>query len=167
VAWRKRNVFRRIVTKVNCGPRSTLTAAGIMNTRHARVTWPKEKFVREDCTRNQRQQETQKRRKEEEGMWKFPKCKNGLRNQGLSKQLRGETGIKNPGARQQLRPGIEKMLYEILRRRIARQVVGTSSGLRKLRKWTLWRGRPPPKRKKSRVRGKSRAMWDHRPLHEL
>jgi hypothetical protein len=30
------------------------------------------------------------------------------------------------------------------------QVVGTFSELRKMRKWTLWRDQPPPKRKKKR-----------------
>jgi hypothetical protein len=71
VAWRKRNVFRRIVTQGNCGPRSTLTAAGIMMTRHAGVAWCSEKLVRKDRTRNQAEQETQKRQKEEEeGPWK-------------------------------------------------------------------------------------------------
>jgi hypothetical protein len=35
----------------------------------------------------------------------------------------------------------------------AKQIVGTPSGLRKIRKWTLWRGRPPPKRKKEFVYG--------------
>jgi hypothetical protein len=37
VAWRKRNVFRRIVTQGICGRRSTLTAAGIRTTRCAKV----------------------------------------------------------------------------------------------------------------------------------
>jgi hypothetical protein len=66
VAWRKRNIFRRIVTQGNCGPRSKLTAAGIKMTRHAGVAWPKENFVRKDRTRNQAEQETQNRRKEGE-----------------------------------------------------------------------------------------------------
>jgi hypothetical protein len=50
VAWRKRNVLRKIVTHRNCGPRGTLTAAGIMMPRHARVEWRRENFVRKDCT---------------------------------------------------------------------------------------------------------------------
>jgi hypothetical protein len=112
------------------------------------VAWPREKFVRKDCTRNQTEQETPTRRNDEKRRFTDPKCKNGLRNGDLKQQLSSETGIKDPGARQQLRPGIEKMLYEIFRGRIARQVIITPSWLRKIRKWTLWRGRPPPKRKK-------------------
>jgi hypothetical protein len=37
VAWRKRNVLRKIGTQGNCEPRSKLTAAGIKMTCHARV----------------------------------------------------------------------------------------------------------------------------------
>jgi hypothetical protein len=37
VAWRKRNVFRKIGTQGNCGPQSTLTAARIRTTRCAKV----------------------------------------------------------------------------------------------------------------------------------
>jgi hypothetical protein len=51
VAWRKRNVLKKIVTQGNCGPQSTLTAARIMMTRHARVALRRENFVRKDCTR--------------------------------------------------------------------------------------------------------------------
>jgi hypothetical protein len=148
VAWRKKNVFRSIGTKGNCGPRNKLTAAGIMMTRHAGVAWLSEKFVRKDCTRNQTEQENSKRRNDEKRRFTGPKYKNGIRNGGLKQQLSSDTGMKDPGARQQLRPRIEKMLYEIFRGRIARQVIVTPSWLRKIRTWTLWRGRPPPKRKK-------------------
>jgi hypothetical protein len=167
VAWRKRNIFRRTGIEGNCGLRSKLTAAGIKMTRHARVAWPRERFVRKDCTRNQTEQQTPKRQNDEKRRFTGPECKNGIRNRGLRQQLRSETGIKDPGARRQLRPRIEKMLYEIFRGRIAKQVVGTPSGLRKIRKWTLWRDSPLRNGERVRVRCKSRAMWDHRPLHEL
>jgi hypothetical protein len=153
VAWHKRNFFRRIETQGNCGPRSKLTAAEIKVTHHARVAWPREKFFRKDCTRNQTEQETLKRRNDEKRRFTGPKCKNGMRNGGLKQQLSRDTGIKDPGARQQLHPRIEKMLYEIFSGRIAKQVVGTPSGFRRIRNWTLRRGRPPPERKKNSCTG--------------
>jgi hypothetical protein len=157
VAWRKRNIFRKIVTQGNCGPRSKLTAAGIKMTRHAGVAWPKENIVTKDRARNQAEQETQKRRKEEkEGLWKFQECNSDIRDQCRRRPLR----LRNKGTTS----GIYKRAIVL---KIAKQVVVTPSWLRKLRKLTLWRGQPPPKRKKSRVQGKSREMWDHRPLHEL
>jgi hypothetical protein len=60
VAWRKKNVFRRIGTQVNCGPQSKLTAARIKMTRHARVAWHSENFVRKDCTRTKDERVTQR-----------------------------------------------------------------------------------------------------------
>jgi hypothetical protein len=173
VAWRKRNVLRKIVTQGNCEPRSTLTAARIMMTRHARMAWHKEKFVRKDCTTDNAEQETPKRLNDGKILRKGLVCNNGIRDQGLREQLRGRmrisdqcgrqppylrkektttNGIKwcNAGQRSHLgsEGTINKKLYEIFRGRIAKQIVGTPSGLRKIRKWTLWRGRPPPKWKR-------------------
>jgi hypothetical protein len=64
--------------------------------------------------------------------------------------------IKDPSTRRQLRLKIKwtsehivrKIFYEILREKIPKHVVETSSSLQEMRNWTLWRGRPPPKRKK-------------------
>jgi hypothetical protein len=39
VAWRKKNIFRKIEIQGICGLRKRLTAAGIKMTRHARVAW--------------------------------------------------------------------------------------------------------------------------------
>jgi hypothetical protein len=41
------------------------------------------------------------------------------------------------------------------------------SGFRKINKWTLWRGTPPPKRKKNMHIQEEPVMWENRPLHEL
>jgi hypothetical protein len=39
-------------------------------------------------------------------------------------------------------------LCEIFGGKIAKQVVSMSSGFLKIRIWRVWKGRPPPKRKK-------------------
>jgi hypothetical protein len=100
------------------------------------MTWPREKFIRKDFTRNQRQQETAKGRKDGE-LWNGPKC---------------NSGIKDHRRRQQLRLGNEKktsMIYrKAIRLEIVKRTLRISSVFLKIRKWTLWRGRPPPKRKK-------------------
>jgi hypothetical protein len=47
------------------------------------------------------------------------------------------------------RRGTLKMIfYEIVGRKIEKQTAGSSVGLRQDKDWDLWRGRPPPKRKK-------------------
>jgi hypothetical protein len=139
VAWRKIRVFRKIVSQENCGPRSKLTAAGIKMTRHA---WRKEKVVRKDCVRDQREQEIQRGRTFGKGCQQESDCSNCERSRRVEEKAHRSKGKKTA---------------ESFRGRIARQVVVTPSWLRKIRKLTLWRGRPHPKRKKSHVRGKSRA----------
>jgi hypothetical protein len=133
VAWRKRNVLRKIVNEGNYGPRKTLTVTGRRTTSRATVAWHSENVVRKDCTREQAKQETQKRQR---------------------------MRIRNLCSRQPLYLRSEETTSGIYKRPIvletAKQIVRTPSGLQKMRKWTLWRGRPPPKRKKSRVRSKSR-----------
>jgi hypothetical protein len=54
-------------------------------------------------------------------------------------------GIRNRGIKQQLRPGSRTLNMTL---ETAKQTVGTSIRLRKMNFRILWRGRPPPKRKK-------------------
>jgi hypothetical protein len=59
---------------------------------------------------------------------------------------------------------LKKILYAIFRGKLAKQVVGTSRGLRRMKKWTLWRGRFPPKRKKKKLQiHHEPVMYRHRP----
>jgi hypothetical protein len=85
--------------------------------------------------------ETQKRRKDGKRLWKRPECNKGLKDLGLRQQL------QDPDTRQ-LRLRIEMTSNDIFGETTAKRVVVTSRGLRRTRKWILWRGRPPPKRKK-------------------
>jgi hypothetical protein len=151
VAWRKRRVFRRIVTQGICGRRSTLTAAGIRTTRCAKVA-----RGREHGLQRQGKKDTVptpwKGRTEKNKRFKGPECNNGLRNRGLSQQLRSKTVIKDPRTRQHLRLGKWRttcMIYKkSIRLEIVKRALRISNVFPKIRKWTLWRGRPPPKRKK-------------------
>jgi hypothetical protein len=68
-------------------------------TRHARVAWGKENFVRQDWTRNQGEQEIKKRRKDGKRLRKHSECKRGLRDVGLKQQPRGWKGIEDLGVR--------------------------------------------------------------------
>jgi hypothetical protein len=122
VAWRKRNVFRRIGTEGNCGLRKRLTVAGRKTTSRARGAWHSEN-VKKDCARDQAKRGTPKRRKDGEGLWIFPECNNGLRNRGLSQQLRSKTGIKDPHTRYQLRLGNERTTNRIYRKAVRLETV--------------------------------------------
>jgi hypothetical protein len=120
----------------DCGSHRKLAAACRKNvSRHATVAWQKI-----NLTRNIRIQESRESPKE-------------FAAAGMRKSPEGNNGIKGWSARQRSYLGSggtpSKSPYEIFGRKIAKQVVGTSSGLQRIRKWTIWRGRPPPKRKKT------------------
>jgi hypothetical protein len=156
----------------NCGPRKEFAASGIRMTRCAKVARGREHGLQRQGTDNIAPR-TRKGRTEENRSFNCPECKNGISNRGRKQQLRGRmrisdlcggqplnlrkertatNGIEGWSAGQRSHLGSEgtlnKNVDEIFRGKIGKQVVGTSSGLQKIRKWALWRGRPPPKRKK-------------------
>jgi hypothetical protein len=166
VAWRKRSILRKSWTQRNCGLRKEATAAGIKVTRRAGVARRKRNFVRKYPTRDIVEQEIPKRRAEENKRWKGPEYENDIRDRGLKQQLRGNKQTKNPttndierwnpGERAPLRSGgtRKKDICDIFREKIMEHVVGTSSGLRRRKNWTLWRGRPLRTVKKNNVRAR-------------
>jgi hypothetical protein len=151
-AWRKRIIFRKFSTQRNCGPRKDVTAAGIKITLcagHRRMRQNEDNI----------EQETPKRT-EKNRRWKYSECNNGIRDRVPKQRQRGSNQMKYPttngieGWSQGKRAsqgigGIRiKNIYEISSEKIMEHVVGTSSRLPNMKNWTLWRGRPPPKRKK-------------------
>jgi hypothetical protein len=74
---------------------------------------------------------------------------------------RGSNGIRDQDLKEQLHLRKEKTSGRIFRKsielEIAKQTVGTSIRLQKMSNWSLWRGQPPPKRKK-RQHNRIRAM---------
>jgi hypothetical protein len=133
VAWHRRNIFRKIGTQENCRPGKEFAAAGIRTIHCRGVAWLRRGVVREDCTSAKDERATQRV---------------GPLRKNLRMHHEGKSEIKEPGTRWQMCPRIKKMLDEIFRGKITKQVVGTTNRLQKIRKWTLWRGRPPLKRKK-------------------
>jgi hypothetical protein len=126
VAWLKRNVFRKFWTHGNCGLRKEVTAS-------------RKKFAQRSPTGGAFESRCRR----------GPECSNGIRD-------RGRRRLKDPSTRGQLRLKIKwtseqtdrKIFYRILREKIPKQVVETSSSLQQMRNWTLWRGPPLPKQKK-------------------
>jgi hypothetical protein len=67
------------------------------------------------------------------------KGKNGLRSRRLTRRLR---------SRREFNKTLWKTYEKMTGLEIAKQIAGSPVGLRRSKHWTLWRGRPPPKRKK-------------------
>jgi hypothetical protein len=67
--------------------------------------------------------------------------------------LEGTNGTRNRDFKEQLHLGNERTTSRIYRKTIGLEIVKRalriSSGMRKVTDWTLWRGRPPPKRKRN------------------
>jgi hypothetical protein len=143
VAWLKRNLFRRSGTQEFCGERKELTAAGIRKIPCAHVVRRKrrshegqsvEQGTRNNWTRNQFARRTRKGRTVGRGQTMSREGTNASRNRGFKEQLRFGNVRKT------------RWLYRTtIGMKMLKQVVGTSSGLRRIRQWTLWMDRPPPK----------------------
>jgi hypothetical protein len=140
------NVFRKILTQRNYGPRQEFATSRKMP-RCARVARCKGNFVKKYSTRGNTKQETQKGQTEENRCWKSPECRKGIKDPTWN-------GIEgwSPGERAPLGSGgtRKKDIYEIFREKIMEHVDGTCSWLQKMRKWSSWRGQPLPKRKKKK-----------------
>jgi hypothetical protein len=76
-----------------------------------------------------------------------------MRDRGLKQQLRGNERINNSGIRRLLPFKIERTSEDPDRKtfklEFVKRAFEISSGIQTIKDWTLWRGEPPPKRKKS------------------
>jgi hypothetical protein len=154
VAWRKMNILRKFWTQRNCGLRKEVTAAGMRITRCAG-------HRRKGQNKDDVERETRKGTFEKK-LWKGSDCNNDIRNRGLRQQLQGKNAVKDLGGGRPryLRKRELKMLQlestgnldttfrKTTRLGIAKRIAGSVVALQRIKKWTLWRGRPPPKRKK-------------------
>jgi hypothetical protein len=127
VAWRKRNILRKILTHGYCGLRKEVAAAGIRITccaGHGRMRRNKDDV----------EQGTRKGRTEENRRRKGPQGKTGIKDPTMN-NIEGW----NPGERAPLGSGgsRKKDICDICREKIMEHGVGISSGLRRRKKWTL------------------------------
>jgi hypothetical protein len=146
VAGLKRNLFRRSGTQEFCGQRKELTTAGIRKIHCAQVVRRKrrsdeglsvEQGTRHNWNRNTFERRTRKGR---------------TLGRGQTMSREGTNASRKPGFKEQPRFGnVRKNIWvyrTTIGTKMVKQVAGTSRRLRKIRQWTLWRDRPPPKRKK-------------------
>jgi hypothetical protein len=131
-----------------------------MVTLRARLARRKGTFARKIQFRNKARRRAS-RQPFGERRWKYPECKSGvtgIRNQSSRQQVRlrkertTTNGIGAWKSGQQLLRGSGgmhmKALYEMVSVKIAKQNARSSARMWSIKEWTLWRGRPPPKRLK-------------------
>jgi hypothetical protein len=153
VAWRKRNIFRKIRTQGNCGPQKGLAAAGRKIILCAKVSRRKghrrkERHKDDVAPRSTKGRTLEKRQRSRKEGGKGPRRETAAMSEedqdNHERHRRVELWTKSHLVSGGTR---KKTLFEIYRRKILRQVVGNSRGFRRIKNWTLRKGRPPPKRK--------------------
>jgi hypothetical protein len=79
--------------------------------------------------------------------------------------------IRGWSSRQLSPPGRRVLAYEDFKKTLEldfmKRACGMSSGIQKIKKWTLWRGKPPLKQKKKLQIQEEPVIWEQQPLHEL
>jgi hypothetical protein len=138
VAWQKRKLVRKIWTQGNCGSWKELAVARREMTHHAEVARRRghnhKRYDQDNVAPR-----TLKGRKSGMRRWKGPECNSGMRNRGLKQKLQGSKWIKDLGGRLPLCPRNERTSSW------RSQSKKPDLTPRKIKDWTLWRGRPPPK----------------------
>jgi hypothetical protein len=127
-------------------------------TRYAGVAWFRGGIIRKDCTRNKDERATQRLWPLRKNVWTTHKGKGETNYIGVKRPLdvrkkwATAIGVGGWGSRQLSPMGMRvpayKTLQKTFRLHIVKRAKEVSSGLRRIRIWTLCRGKPPPKRKK-------------------
>ncbi|PNE09429.1 hypothetical protein B7P43_G15435 [Cryptotermes secundus] len=145
-------------TREKYGSQKRLAVARRWTGHRAKVARQKENVVGRNCTIAVTERATQRVGLFRKNFRTHHEGKRGTKDRGGKRPLyvrkKGETMNYIEGCGSEQRSHLEsgetskKTVSVIFRGNIAKQVVCTSSGLRKIRKCTLLRGGPPPKRKK-------------------
>jgi hypothetical protein len=147
-----RNILSTKETRGFCGSQKRVIVVYRKMPRHVTVAWRKRHIrstVERATQRVGRLRKNLQSRKESDKATKNPGGK-----RPLYPEKRKTTGIDIGGwSLGQLSPlGRRGPTYKILKKTVelesVKQAKGMTSGLQTSKHWTLWRGRPPPKRKK-------------------
>jgi hypothetical protein len=124
---------QKILTRENGAPQKKLAVACRKVSRRAKVARHKENTVRRNHIGNNVARRT-------------------LKGRGLQVEPDGSIGVKDKETRRRLHPGNERTASRTLSKTlgldIRQRAVEVPSRLENIKNCTLWRGRPPPKRKK-------------------
>jgi hypothetical protein len=144
VIWRERKLFRRTGTQEICGRRKELAIARIRMTHCAQVVRRKGRS-HGGTSVEQGRRKNQTKNKFATGT---SKSRTPRRRQRATQQGNNRTRKRNPKEiRRESKGNVFQTFGKTAGIKFAKRVSRSIVGLRRIRKWTLWRGRPPPKRK--------------------
>jgi hypothetical protein len=138
VAWRKRNLFRKIRILEMCGRRKEFTAARLRMTRCAKVARRKGRSYEGPSVEQGR-----RKNKTENIIARRTRRGRMLGRRQLMRQ-EGTNGTRNRDVKEQPHLGNEKITRRIYRKstglEIAKRIARCIVGLKRIKEWTLWRG---------------------------
>jgi hypothetical protein len=144
VAWLKRNVFRRSGIQKNFGRRKELAIAGIRRTHCAQLVLRKERS-HEGTSVEEGRRKNQTKNKFARGT---SKSRTPRRRQWATQQGNNRTRKRNPKKHSKRTGTVIQTFGKTTGLKFSERVSRSTVGLRRIRTRTLWRDRPPPKRKK-------------------
>jgi hypothetical protein len=152
VAWRKWKLIRRNGTQENCGLQKEFSPARIRMTHSMKMTPWKEHGLQRQVKDNSAPR-TPTGPMSRMRCWIGPKCNNGIRYRDIKQKLQGSKQIKDLGGKLPQCPRNKRTSSWTYRKiidsvKIAKQKARSYATSWRIKDWTLWRGRPPPKQKK-------------------
>jgi hypothetical protein len=144
VVWRKRKLFRRTGTQEIYGRRKELAIAGIRTTHCAQVVRRKVRS-HEGTSIEQGRRKYQTKNKFARGT---SKSRTHRRRQRATQQGNNRTRKRNPKKHSKRTGTVIQTFGKTMGLKFSERVSRSTVGLRRIRTRTLWRDRPPPKRKK-------------------
>jgi hypothetical protein len=139
-----------------CESTKRVPVAGKTTSRCAKVEWLMRDMARRECTGDNVGSSNQRGRTCKKRPWIGSQGNNGIGGRRLKQKPQGRIGIKNPDAILQMRLRIEQTSDGIdvkhFRLQNEKQTAESLMALRKMKKWTWWKGRPPPKWKKLQIK---------------
>jgi hypothetical protein len=138
-AQRRQKKEQKERTQRKNGCRKNFVAAHRGTTRRAKVARRKENLIGKNWTRDNMVRRTSKWRTFGRKRQSTQKDKNGLGSRRLTHWLRN---------RKEFNKSLMKTYEKMTGVEIAKRIAGSPVTLQKNKDWTLWRGRPPPERKK-------------------
>jgi hypothetical protein len=155
MAAERRRQKPKTSTRENCGPQKRLAVAHRGRTRRAKMArkTPRDKKMPRRATVARRMRDTFRpnttRRTKVARQQETSVGKNRTKNKVMLRTSKGWTLGRGNGRNRNVTSGIRIEAYEkTTGLEIEKRIVGPHISLRHDKDWTLWRGRPPPKRKK-------------------
>jgi hypothetical protein len=143
-----------------CDSKRRGTVAGKRTSDSEQVPWlTRGRIARRECNGDNVASREHSGRTCKKTPWRGSKCNNGIQGRGLQQKLQSRIGIKDQDDIMDMSLRIEQTADGIdvkhSRLQNEKQTAESLMEERNMKKWTLWKGRPPPKWKKLQIKNET------------